>query len=195
VRAATRSASFRWLTIGFCLAFFVNVAVTIHLIPYLIDHGFSGAFAATAAGLVGIMALPGRLIFTPLGEWVPRRFVTAAIFAVQAVAIVVLLTVRSTAGVICFVALFGAGFGAITPARASLVADLYGARYYGSINGVLAFFVTGARALAPVSAGLLYTALGRYEPVFWSLIAIAILATATILLIERGQEDLAMEGA
>jgi hypothetical protein len=38
-----RSRSFRWLTIGFCLAFFANVAVTVHLIPYLIDHGFSPA--------------------------------------------------------------------------------------------------------------------------------------------------------
>jgi MFS family permease len=140
------------------------------------------------------MALPGRLIFTPLGEWVPRRFVTAAIFAVQAVAILVLLTVHSTVGVFAFVALFGAGFGAITPARASLIADLYGAREYGSISGVLALFVTGARALAPVSAGLLYTALGRYEPVFWFLIIIAILATVTILLIEQGQDTLVAEG-
>jgi MFS family permease len=193
-REAVRSGSFRWLTLGFCLAFFVNVAVTVHLIPYLIDGGYSPAFAATAAGLVGIMALPGRLIFTPLGAWVPRRFVTAAIFATQAVALVALLTLRSTAGVFLFVALFGAGFGAITPARAALIAELYGARNYGSIGGILAFFVTGARALAPVSAGLLYTALGdRYAPVFWTLIAVALLAAATILLIERGRPPLAAE--
>jgi len=105
----------------------------------------------------------------------------------------VLLTVRSEAGVFAFVALFGAGFGAITPARASLVAELYGARHYGSIAGILAFFVTGARALAPVSAGFLYTVGGRYEPVFWALAAIALLATAAILPIERGVP--AQEGA
>ncbi len=186
VRDATRSGSFRWLTTGFCLAFFANVAVTVHLIPFLIARGYGAGFAATAAGLVGIMALPGRLIFTPLGGIWPRRYVTAAIFVLQAVALVVLLTVRSTAGVFAFVALFGAGFGAITPARASLVAELYGARHYGSIAGILAFFVTGARALAPVSAGFLYTVGGHYEPVFWALAAIALLATAAILPIERG---------
>lgn len=186
VRAATRSGSFRWLTAGFCLAFFANVAVTVHLIPFLIARGYGSAFAATAAGLVGIMALPGRLIFTPLGGIWPRRYVTAAIFVLQAVALVVLLAARSQVGVFCFVALFGAGFGAITPARASLVAELYGARHYGSIAGILAFFVTGARALAPVSAGFLYTVTGHYEPVFWALIVVALLATVAILPIERG---------
>lgn len=183
-RRAIRSASFRWLTLGFCLAFFVNVAVTVHLIPFLLDRGFGAGFAATAAGLVGLLALPGRLIFTPLGDRVPRRLVTAAIFAVQALALVVLVLGRSTAGVFLFVTLFGLGFGAITPARAALVADLYGTRHYGSISGVLALFVTVARALAPVTVGLVYTAFGRYEPVFWSLIALGALASAVVLAIE-----------
>ncbi|MGN6564585.1 MAG: MFS transporter [Thermomicrobiales bacterium] len=185
VRAAVSSASFRWLTIGFCLAFFANVAVTVHLIPYLLDHGFSSAFAATAAGLIGTLALPGRLIFTPLGGRVPRRFVAAAIFAAQALGMLVLVAWQSTAGVFAFVVLFGLGFGAITPARAALVAELYGARHYGSINGVLALFVTGARALAPVTAGVLYGAFGHYEPVFWILIAVALAATLAVLRIDR----------
>lgn len=186
--AAIRSPSFRWLTLGFCLAFFANVAVTIHLIPYLTDNGYSSGFSASAAGLIGLLALPGRLLITPLGGFVPRRFVAAAIFGLQALAMAVLLTVSSRGGVIAFVILFGLGFGAITPARAALVAELYGRANYGSISGVLALFVTAARALAPISAGLLYTAFGRYEPVFWLLVLIAILATGTVLLVDDGRE-------
>jgi hypothetical protein len=37
--------------------------------------------------LIGTLALPGRLIFTPLGAWVPRRFVAGGIFAVQVLGI------------------------------------------------------------------------------------------------------------
>ncbi|HEY8598399.1 MAG TPA: MFS transporter [Thermomicrobiales bacterium] len=181
---ALRSGSFRWLTIGFCLAFFANVAVTVHLIPYLTDHGFSPAFAASAAGLIGILALPGRLLFTPLGGRVPRRFVAGGIFAVQAVGIVVLVLTGTTAGVVAFVILFGIGFGAITPARAALVAELYGRANYGTISGTLALFVTGARALAPVSVGLLYGFFGRYEPVFWIVVGVALLATGAITLVD-----------
>jgi MFS family permease len=182
-RDAVRGASFRWLTAAFCLVSLAKVAVTVHLIPYLTDRGYSAGFAATAAGMVGTMALPGRLIFTPLGGRIARRYVTAAIFLCQTVGLVVLVTAPSTAGVVVFVVLFGLGFGAITPARGALVAEMYGATQYGSINGVLAFFVTGASALAPVSAGLLYAAFGRYQPVFWMLIVISALATGAILLI------------
>jgi MFS family permease len=185
-KVAIRSGSFRWLAAAFFLAFLANVAVTVHLIPYLTDHGFSSGFAASAAGLIGILALPGRLIFTPLGGILPRRFVAAGIFLFQTAGLVVLVTVHSAAGVVAFVILFGIGFGAITPARAALVAEMYGAREYATISGVLALFVTGARALAPVSAGILYTAFGRYEPVFWIIIAVSILSIAATLMIDRG---------
>jgi len=191
-REAIRSASFRWLTVAFCLASLTKVAVTVHLIPYLTDHGFSAGFAATAAGMVGTMALPGRLIFTPLGGRIPRRYVTAAIFLCQTVACIVLVTTRSALGVVVFVVLFGIGFGAVIPARGALVAEMYGATQYGSINGVLAFFITGASALAPVSAGILYTFFGRYEPVFWMLIVLSALGMGAILLIERDLPETAI---
>jgi len=182
---AIRSASFRWLAAAFTLTFLVNVAVTVHLISYLQDHGHTAAFAAAAAGAIGAMALPGRLIFTPLGGILPRRWVTASIFLVQAVALAVLLVVPGDAGVWLFVALFGAGFGAITPARAALVAELYGPAHFGTISGTLALVITGARAVAPVGAGLLYTAIGRYEPVFAALAVVSVAAGLTVLRVER----------
>lgn len=183
---AIRSASFRWLTLAFCCIMLAAVAVTVHLIPYLIDSGFSPQFAATAAGLIGALALPGRLIFTPLGSYLPRRLVTAAIFLLQTLSLLVLLRVDSAALVIAFVVLFGAGFGAITPARAALIADFYGPANYGSISSVLAACLTGARALAPVGAGLIFTTFGTYRPVFWTLFAISALGTLAVALADPG---------
>jgi MFS family permease len=78
----------------------------------------------------------------------------------QAAAVAVLLGVPGPGGVLGCVVLFGAGFGAITPARAALVAEQYGPAHYGRISGLLTLGVTGARALAPVSTGLLYGAAG-----------------------------------
>ena len=131
--------------------------------------------------MIGILGLPGRLFFTPLGGWEQRRWVTAGIFALQTVALVVLLTAHSRAGVLAFVVLFGAGFGAITPARAALIADFYGPAYYGRISSVLSLFLTGLRALAPVGAGLLYTLNGGYGPVLWGLTIGSALGTVAVL--------------
>jgi MFS family permease len=169
------------LSSGFVLIWMAKGAMTIHLIPFLLDQGFSPAFAATAAGLVGLFALPGRLIFTPLGSRIERRKVTALIFLLQAVSLVVLLVAHGRLGVFVFVALFGAGFGAITPARAALVAELYGPAHYGSINGVLALGITIGRSIAPVSAGVLFSAFHSYQPVLWILVTISAIATISAL--------------
>jgi MFS family permease len=183
-REAVRGAAFWWLTGAFALATVAAVAVTVHLIPYLLDQGYSAGFAATATGLVGVMALPGRLIFTPLGSWLPRRWVTASLFLLQAGAVAVLLGLPGPGGVLGFVVLFGAGFGAITPARAALVVEQYGPAHYGRISGLLTLGVTGARALAPVGAGLLYSRTGDYTPVFGLLLVLSLLAVGAVLQVQ-----------
>ncbi len=181
VREALHGTAFWFLAVAFFLATLATGAVFVHLIPYLIGQGYDSGFAAWATGLIGIMGLPGRLFFTPLGGYIPRRWVTAGIFALQTVALVVLLTVHSRVGVLAFVILFGAGFGAITPARAALIADFYGPEHYGRISSVLSLFLTGSRALAPVGAGLLYTLNGSYGPALWALTVGSALGTVAVL--------------
>jgi len=185
VGEALHGTAFWFLAVAFFLATLATGAIFVHLIPYLIGQGYDPAFAAWATGLIGIMGLPGRLFFTPLGGWLPRRWVTAGIFALQTVALVVLLTVHSRTGVLAFVVLFGAGFGAITPARAALLADFYGPEHYGRISSVLSLFLTGSRALAPVGAGLLYTLNGGYGPALWALTVGSALGTVAILFAEH----------
>jgi MFS family permease len=186
-REALRDPTFWWLTAAFFLIILSATALTVHLIPYLIDLGYDPSFAAWAAGLVGILALPGRLVFTPLGDLIPRRYVTAAIFLCQASSVPVLLLVPGTAGVIGFVLLFGAGFGAITPARVALIADIYGRANYGTIGGVLASFVLGARSIAPVAAGMAHDLSGTYVPTFWALTALSVLAAVAVLKADSGR--------
>jgi MFS family permease len=187
MKAALQDKAFWWITTAFALSMLVAGAITVHLVPFLIDRGYSASFAASVVGLVGIMALPGRLVFTMLGEHLPRRLVAALLFLLQAVALPVLLLMPNMVGVFSFVVLFGAGFGAVTPARAALIADHYGPGHYARINSVLGLFVTGARAIAPVSAGIMYDLLGSYLPIFWVLAGLSALAGGAILLVDYKQ--------
>ncbi|HLW03312.1 MAG TPA: MFS transporter [Ktedonobacterales bacterium] len=182
VQGALRQTTFWWMAAAFALTTLAAVAVTVHLVPYLIDRGYTPGFAAAMAGLVGIMALPGRLVFTPLGNVFPRHLVIALICLLQALSLAVLLLIPGVIGVFGFVLLFGAGFGSITPARAALVADSYGSTHYARINSVLGLLITGARALAPVGAGVLYDLLGTYPLIFWILAWLSVLAAGAILL-------------
>jgi hypothetical protein len=149
LREAVGSASFRWLLAAFALSAFTTTALAVHLIPLLLDRGHDAALAGTALAALGLMALPGRLVFTPLGDRWPRPAVTAAIFALQALGAAALLAGGGGAAVWVFVASCGAGFGAITPARATLLADFCGRGAYGAIGGALALPLACARAAKP----------------------------------------------
>jgi MFS family permease len=183
-REAVRSAPFRWLALAFGLSALATTAVVVHLIPLLLERGYSPTLAGAAVGAVGLMALPGRLVFTPLGGYWPRSRVTAAIFLVQAAAVAVLLAGDGPLALWTFVALFGAGFGAITPARAALVAELFGPAHFGAIGGMLAVVLAGGRAAAPVGASLLHHAGGGYAPVLLLLLGACLVSAGAALAME-----------
>jgi MFS family permease len=185
-RDALRSVAFRWLTIAFALSSLTSTAVVVHLVPLLLERGYEAGFAGAAMGVLGLMALPGRLVFTPLGGRWPRTVVTASIFALAAVAFAVLLMSHRAFAVWAFVALFGAGFGAITPARAALLAETFGVSSYAEISGVLALVLAVTRALAPVGASALYSAssglpLAGYDAVLAVLLLFAVGAGMAVL--------------
>jgi MFS family permease len=181
-RHALRSRSFRLLVLSFFLGALTTAGLTVHLIPLLLDRGFEPASAGLVMGMVGLMALPGRLVFTPLGARWPRAPVTAAIFVLQALGVVALVVGTGAASVWALVVLFGAGFGSITPARAALLAELYGVASYGRVSGVMALCLSLARAAAPVGVSLLHVAFGGYTGALVAMIGFSLAAAAAVLL-------------
>lgn len=175
-RAAVRSAPFRWLTLAFSMATIGHFALAVHLIPLLLDRGHSLAFAAAAMAGLGLAKLPGRLLVGPLAHrWSATR-VTEWIFLGQAACLLMLAIVPATAAVWVAVALFGAGDGASTPARAAAVADTFGPRDYGRILGTQASVLAVARAAGPVGASLVWTALRGYGAVLGLLASVLVVA-------------------
>jgi hypothetical protein len=94
------------------------------------------------------LQLLGRAFFLPLNtRWLVDHL-TAAMFVCVAIAFVALALVPGVAGVVVFVVLYGVSNGAMTLARAEIVAQRYGPANYGSINGALAFSISLASSIA-----------------------------------------------
>lgn len=187
---AVRDATFWWLSLAFSLTTLGSVAFTVHLIPYLMEQGYDAAFAALATGSLGAMSVAGRLIFLPLGARVSRGIITGLLFVMEAAGLVVLLLASGHGGVWVAVVLFGAGNGALTPARAGLLADFYAPAVYGRMSGELAFVTTLARAAAPVGAGLVATLIG-YRPLWWGLALLVVLGAGAVQRAIPSQQRLA----
>lgn len=182
---ALRSGSFWWISAAFFLITLSTSALALHLVPLLTDRGYSPTFGASAVGAFTLMAMPGRLIFTPLGDRFRRSRVVAFIFFAHALGMLSLLLVPGLPGIVGFVVLFGTGFGAVTPARAALVADLYGPAHYGQINSIVAFLSMVARALGPIGMSLMYDHAGGYPGALVALTAAALLGMLALFLADR----------
>jgi MFS family permease len=179
--AALREADFWWLTFAFAVSTFATVALTVHLIPYLVEQGHTPTFAAMVAGLFGLMSLAGRLIIGPLGDRYSRRWVTAGLMGMQLAGLSVLAVAPTAVGALVYIALFGAGSGTLTIMRAALLAERYGPAHYGSINGTLTLALTAARTLAPIGAGTLAALFGGYPLLLWSLVGLSAAGVLAVL--------------
>lgn len=186
---AVRHASFRWLTLAFWLATLTTGAIGVHLLPYLEDRGYDPTFAASVTGAIGAVQVAARFAIAPFGNRVSPRMLGAGVLALQPVSLAILLLLRSTPGVLLFVALFGAQRGLATLVRPAMVADLYGAARYASIAGVLQFALSLAQAAAPFGAGTAYDTLHSYEPIFWALAIISAFGVLAVLPARRDSSE------
>ncbi|GAA3446467.1 MFS transporter [Planomonospora venezuelensis] len=161
VRAALRGRAFWLLAAAFLAQTGAVAVVAVLLVAYLVVLGHPPVFAATVAGLLGVLSVTGRLVGTALsGRW-PVARVTAAVFALQGVGAVLLPVIgRGPGGAITAVTLFGLGFGVATIARPALLADRYGTAAYGGVSGALALPVTAAKAAAPLLAAAAVPVIG-----------------------------------
>lgn len=166
VRAAVRDRYFWVLTAAFVAHAAALSALTVHLVTYLVDLGHPTVFAATVAGLLGVLSVTGRLAVTGLQRRIRTTTVVAAVFAVQAISAASLpLTGHTTIGAIIGVTGFGLGFGVATIARPAVLAARYDTTGYATIAGLLTVPMTIAKAGAPLAAAVLHTAAGSYSAV------------------------------
>ncbi len=186
VRSALRMPAFWWLVGAFVFSTLTTTAVTVHLVAYLTEQGHASSFAALIAGAYGLFSVTGRIVVTGAGRFVSGGRMTVIVFGLQALAILVLVALgRETGGVLLFIVLFGASTGALTLARATIVADYFGRTSYGAISGTISLFSTLSRATAPVGAGIGYELANGYGPVFVVLAGTALLATFAMAIAER----------
>lgn len=180
-RWALRDPIFNWLTLAFAANTLAVVVVAVHLVPHLRENGHSSGFAAAAAGALGALSVTGRLAVTGATRRWSTASVTAFAFAVQAVAVGVLLAAgSSSAGAVAFVVLFGVGFGVGTIARPALLAQAYGTSAFATLSALGGVALTGAKTVGPIAAGLARSATGSYAPVLVVLFVLCAVSSAAV---------------
>ncbi|MEV6848872.1 MFS transporter [Actinoplanes sp. NPDC051411] len=186
LRSVVTDPGFWLLGVSFTANTAAIAAVTVHLVAALISWGHPAPFAATVAGLFGILSVTGRLATTGLQRRYRTTSIVAAIFAVQAIAVAALpLAGRNAVAAIIAVTGFGLGFGVAAIAKPVLLADRYDTRRYATIAGILVVPITIAKATAPLAAAWLHATTHGYTSVFTATAAICLIAAASLIAVPR----------
>jgi MFS family permease len=182
--AVLRQPVFWALALAFGLAALAFNGVSVHLLAYEASRGQDPAFAATAAGLSGLMQVIGRLFVVPLGDRLSRQRMLTGLLSLQLASYVSLLALPRDIGLIAHVIFRGIGAGPQSPVRAALLGDWFGTRHFGRVAGQMSFLTGIAGSLSPFLVGAMVDRVG-YTPVLWSFVIALVIATITMALIRR----------
>ncbi|MGI5224456.1 MFS transporter [Actinoallomurus sp. CA-142502] len=178
-RAVVRSRPFAVLTAAMTCAAFGCYAATVNLVPLLTSGGMGTHLAAVALGLCGAGQVLGRLGYPRLAARTAPPGRAAAILTAGAVTVAVLGVLRGPGAVVVAV-LAGAARGMFTLLQATTIADRWGTRAFGHVNGVFTAPITVAIALAPGGGALLARLTGGY-PVSYCVLAALTFAAAVAI--------------
>lgn len=172
-----RSRRFLGLAVVMTVAGFGLYASTINLVPLLTGRGVDLSLAALALGLTGAGQVLGRLFFAPLTRRTRPAARTAGVIVLGAAGVLALAVLPGPVWLLCVAAVVaGAGRGLHTLLQASGVADRWGTRAFGRVNGVFSAPVTLAIALAPAGGVVVAGAVGGFPAAFAVLGGVALLA-------------------
>jgi predicted MFS family arabinose efflux permease len=174
--AADRAATL--LTLAFTLAMAAMAAGIVHLVPYLVDHGWSPVTAAVAAGTLGATQVAARLAFGPTARHTAPAPLAAGILALPALGVTILGLSEGNRAAWLAIAVLGAAQGTATLLRPMLLARLNGPHGYGRLAATSAATTTVARATAPLVLAVIAAWVG-YGAGF-TLFALASLAAAML---------------
>lgn len=177
---ALRTASFWSITAAISLSFFATTTVIVEHIAFLTSRGLPLTLVTTIVGLFGVAYLPGRAVVALFGERIPLQILVAGAIALEGGGVGLLLVAHASLGVVAYVLVFGAAYGALAPLRGAIMAERFGRLAYGSIVAAQGIPIAILSALGPFVGGKLTDALG-YAASFR--LCIAALAAGTLLML------------
>lgn len=181
VRVALRDPGFWWATVAFVAQTVAVSAVGTLLVSHLVAAGHAATVAATVSGLLGVLSVAGRVVFTGVSARLGVATVTAVVFAVQGTGALAMPHAGTLSGAVACVVAFGLGFGVATIAKPAFLLERYGTLRYATIAAAMAAPLALARAGAPLTAA----AVG--DPLFLTCSGAACLLAAVLLVVAARQ--------
>jgi predicted MFS family arabinose efflux permease len=177
VREALSQRSFQLLMAGFFVCGFQVVFIAIHMPSYLKDHGLPAQVASYSLALIGLFNVFGTYAAGMLGQHMQKKYILAAIYISRSVLISIFLWVPlSPMSVYVFSAVMGLLWLSTVPPTNAAVAHIFGLSHFSMLGGFVFFSHQIGSFLGVWLGGYLYDRLGSYDMLWYSTIALGVVA-------------------
>ena len=140
----------------------VGFSISVHLVPYLVGLGHSGAIAAAALGAtIGISAI-GKIGGGIAGDRIGPLPTLRYSLVLDVVALIILQYAVGGAALSAFVVVYGLALGAQIAVIPAIAVTVLNAKRFGTLYGILQLAAMLASAVGPISSGLIYDKTGHY---------------------------------
>jgi MFS family permease len=178
--------SYLLLVAGFFVCGFQLAFVTVHLPPYLAEHGLSKEFSGIAMSLIGLFNVVGSYTAGIIGSRKNKRIPLSAIYLLRScvITVFILLPITQTSTLV-FTAILGFLWLSTIPFTMGLVIVMFGTRYMATLYGFVFLSHQVGSFLGVWLGGKLYDVYGSYDQVWWMCIGLGIFAALVNLPIKE----------
>jgi sugar phosphate permease len=180
---AIRTGAFILATAAISLGFASMGAVLLHTSPFMEDRGLAPEMAGLVLGFVAGMGILGKVGSGYLSDRAAPPLVLAAMFLMETVGLIALITITGMVGVTVFVLVFGYSMGAVVALQPLVLVHYFGIRSIATTLGAMTAFSALFTALGPVFAGIMHDWLGDYTLAYLIFAGVNCLAALLVLLI------------
>lgn len=174
---ALRERGFHLLFWGFFVCGFHIAMLTVHLPAFVVDGGLKPEHGMTALALIGLANMIGSYASGVLGGRLSKKYLLSTIYALRAVAILVLISFPLTQATLYFFAVvIGFLWLSTVPLTNGLVGQIFGLRYVATLSAIVFFGHQIGSFIGVWLAGWLFDHTGSYQVAFLLSIGLGVFA-------------------
>lgn len=182
LKEAVKTRAFFWISMAFFFSPMAQMGVMQHQVPLIIDRGVTPATAAMALGIIAGMGGLGKLTFGRISETLDFHWVAGICFGLQALGVIILLSLKSGLLLWVYVAIFGFGMGGVVVLQPLAVGKYFGLVSFGVILGAINLAQAIGASIGAYGAGVIFDTFGEYKYALMTFVLVYLAATVSIFL-------------
>ncbi len=190
---AFRDRSYLCLFFGFFVCGFHVAFIQTHLPAYVVDLGMAAWIAGSSLALIGLFNVAGSFLSGWSGQVYSKKWVLSGIYFARAVVITAFLLVPVTEfSILAFSAVMGLLWLSTVPLTMGLIAQTQGLRFLSTLAGLVFLSHQTGSFLGAWLGGRIYDLNQDYTPMWWTAVALGLLATLLHIPIREAPGPLAL---